>query len=353
MNEGKKREWSKRGKGLFFALVTAMICGCAEKKPTLYLYTWSDYIAPEVIADFEKANGCHVCIDTFTSNEALYAKLRTGGGAYDLVFPSTFFIPMLRDTKLIQPFDLNLLPRVRENFDPDFKDKIFDPTFTFSVPYTLFYTGLAYNARKVTAAPLSWEAYMESPFKTRSTLLGDMRMTIGAALKVLGYSLNSTRREEIEAATQKVIGWKEKIARFDTDGYKIGLATGEFLLCMAYNGDIAQVQEELPHIRFSYPKEGYPCSSDEICLPLAARHVELAHRFVDFLYDPDTAARNMAFNGFCMPVRGAVGRLDPDLRRKRVRFPDREELSRAELLRPVGSALPLYIKAWDLIKAAE
>lgn len=243
----------------------------------------------------------------------MYAKLRAGGGGYDVIFPSTFFIKMLVDNKMVQPLKHDLLPNVGKNFDARFRDKIYDGSLTYTVPYTVFYTGLAFRKDKSPGLTPSWNLYMDPQFKGRSTLIGDMHMTIGAALKTLGFSLNSTNVVELEQARDLVIKWKANIARFENEAYKTGLASSEFLLCMAYSGDIVQVQEEAPQVTFIYPKEGYPCSCDEMVISSTSRNVELAHRFINFIYDPEWAAKNICYTGFCSPVAPAYSKIPPNI----------------------------------------
>jgi len=329
------------------------LAGCAARKPVLFVYTWSDYIDPALVAAFEKQYACTVKIDTFDTNEAMYAKLRAGGGGYDVIFPSTFFLKMLVDSKMIQPLNHNLLPNVANNFDRRFRDKIYDGSLTYTVPYTIFYTGLAFRKDKAPGLTPSWNLYLDPRFKGRATLIGDMRMTIGAALKTLGYSLNSTNVVELEQARDLAIKWKANIARFENEAYKTGLASSEFLLCMAYSGDIVQVQEEAPDVTFVYPKEGYPCSCDEMAIPTTARHVELAHRFIDFVYAPEWAAKNICYTGFCSPVAPAYAKIPPKYRNNPAIFPSDEDLNRAEVMRYLGEASALYTRIWDEIKASE
>ena len=338
----------------FAALATALLsAGCGSKKPSLYVYTWSDYIDPQLVVAFEKQYDCKVTIDTFDTNEAMYAKLRAGGGGYDVIFPSTFFIKMLVDGKMLQPLKHDLLPNVAKNFDPRFRDKIYDGSLTYTVPYTVFYTGLAYRTDKTPDVKPSWNAYMEPQFKGRSTLIGDMHMTIGAALKTLGFSLNSTNVVELEQARDLVIKWKANIARFENEAYKTGLASSEFLLCMAYSGDIVQVQEEAPEVTFVYPKEGYPCSCDEMAIPATARSVELAHHFINFIYEPEWAAKNICYTGFCSPVTPAYAKIPTKYRDNTAIFPSDDDLGRAEVMRYLGEATALYTRIWDEIKAHE
>ncbi len=338
---------------LFLLAVLSLAAGCGSRKPVLYIYTWSDYIDPQLVAAFEKQYDCQVKIDTFDTNEAMYAKLRVGSGGYDLIFPSTFFIKMLADNKMIQPLNHDLLPNVAKNFDARFRDKIYDGSLTYTVPYTVFYTGIAYRKDKTPGLKPSWHLYEDAAFKGRATLIGDMHMTIGAALKTLGHSLNSTNVVELEQARDLVITWKTNIARFENEAYKTGLASGEFLLCMAYSGDIVQVQEESPDVTFVYPAEGYPCSCDEMAIPSSARNAELAHHFINFVYDPDWAARNICYTGFCSPVAPAYAKLPAKYRDNPALFPSDEDLSHAEVMRYLGDATELYVRIWDEIKAHE
>jgi spermidine/putrescine transport system substrate-binding protein len=337
--------------GLITLAAVLLLAGCGAKKNVLYVYTWSDYIDPGLVAAFEKQYDCAVKIDTFDTNEAMYAKLRAGGGGYDVIFPSTFFIKMLVDNKMLQPLNHDLLPHVGANFDPRFRDKIYDGSLTYTVPYTVFYTGLAFRTDKTPGLDPSWNLFLDARFKGRSTLIGDMHMTIGAALKTLGFSLNSTNVVELEQARDVVIKWKANIARFENEAYKTGLASSEFLLCMAYSGDIVQVQEEAPEVTFVYPKEGYPCSCDEMAIPASAKNVELAHRFINFIYDPEWAAKNICYTGFCSPVTPAYAKIPAKYRDNAAIFPSDEDLGRAEVMRYLGEATPLYTRVWDEIKA--
>jgi len=182
-----------------FAL--GILPGCGPAKPELHIYTWSDYIAKGVIAKFEKENGCVVKVDTFDSNEAMFARLKAGASGYDIIMPSSYQIPAMIKCGMVLELDHSKLPNVRRNFDKDYAACILDPTFDYSVPYSVTYTGFAYRKDKAGDAPIdSWKVFETDAFKGRMSLLSDMRETIGGALKALGHSLNSTRKDEIDAA---------------------------------------------------------------------------------------------------------------------------------------------------------
>ena len=132
-----------------WALALCMVAGCGTPKPVLRICTWSDYIDGGVVRQFEEQNGCRVEVNTFESNEEMYDKLKDGGSGYDIVTPSSYVIPLLEREKLIRPLDHEKIPNVRKNFDRAFAEEILDPSFTYSAPYMVTYTGLVYRKDKL------------------------------------------------------------------------------------------------------------------------------------------------------------------------------------------------------------
>ncbi len=338
---------------LFATALLLAAAGCGPRKPVLHLYTWADYVDPELVASFEAAHGCRVSIDTFDSNEAMYAKLKAGGAAYDLVLPSSYQVALLRAQNMIQPFDAAQVPNVRQNSDPAYLRFASDPAMRHAIPYAMTFTGLAYRSDKVGELTPSWGVFTNAAFRGKSTLLADMRETIGAALRVCGASMNSTDPAELARARDVVIGWKQNIAKFENEQYKTGLASGEFVLAHGYNCDVLQVQEDCPEIAFVLPEEGFSFTFDEFVIPTGATNPGLAHAFVNFLYGAETAAANMAYICSMMPVKAAYPLLDEEFRNSPTVFISPEALeARGEMLLDVGDALPLYTRTWDEIKAA-
>ena len=337
------------------ALACGVLAGCGPAKEELHIYTWSDYIAQDVIKQFEAKTGCRVIVDTFDSNEAMYAKLKAGSTGYDIIMPSSYQIQLMARNKMIQKLDHAKLPNVRANFDKNYASSILDPTFAYSVPYAVTYTGFAYRKDKVGDAPIdSWRVFETAALKGRMSLMGDMRETIGGALKFLGYSLNSDNPAEIDKAVDVVVGWKRNIAKFDNEQYKSAVASGEWFVGHGYSSDTIQIMLDDEKVGFSLPKEGYTIAFDEMVVAADSTHVDLAHAFIDFCYDPDVAAANMTEVCAPMPVAPAFAKLDEKLRKLVVL--DAETLQRGEVLKGFdeGSAThQLYVKAWDKIKATD
>jgi spermidine/putrescine transport system substrate-binding protein len=318
----------------------------------LHVYTWADYVKPELLARFEKEHNARVVIDTFDSNEAMYAKLKAGASGYDLITPSSYMVAIMNGQGLLQPFDHAKVPNIR-NIDPEYLKLALDPEMKVSVPYMLTNTGFAYLKSKMPNVDPSWAVFTRSEAKGRATMLNDMRETIGAALKSLGHSLNTTDETQLAAARDVVLKWKRNLAKFENEQYKTGLASGEFLLVHAYNGDVLQVMPENPDIAFAVPKEGTSMACDDFVIPKDAKNVDLAHAYVNFMHDPAAAAENTQQVQFLCPNAPSYPMLPAEYRSNPAIFMDPAIRARSEVIRDLGADNAKYTKIWDEIKAAK
>ncbi len=329
----------------------------------LHIYTWSDYIAPDVKESFERALGVTVIIDTFDSNEAMYAKLKAGGTGYDIIMPSSYQISQMAKEGMIDKIDHAKCPNVRKNFDTAFSSQIIDPTFTYNVPYAVTYTGIMYAKDKIPAGVQvdRWSVLENPAFRNRVTLLDDIREVIGAGLMAKGYSINSTNPAEIDEAVKEVLKWKANVRKFDAESYKTEVASAATWLGHGYSTDAIQVicgddEEGLPareDIGFALPKEGYTVAFDEIVIAKDAQRKDLAYAFINYLYVGEVAAANMEYICGPNPVKPGIDLLDEDYRAKIILPAD--VLSRGQVLKGFDKAedRELYNKAWDRIKATE
>ena len=346
-----------------FALIAAALLapGCGKKEAAgpaagppreLHLYTWADYVKPELVARFEKEQNARVVIDTFDSNEAMYAKLKAGATGYDLITPSSYMATVLHGQGLLQPIDHAKVPNLA-NVDPEYLKLALDPEMKFSVPYMLTNTGFAYLKSKLPNVEPSWSVFDRPEAKGRATMLNDMRETIGAALKSLGYSLNTTDDAQLAAARDVVLRWKRNLAKFENEQYKSGLASGEFLLVHAYNGDVLQVMPENADIAFAVPREGTSMACDDFVIPKDAKSADLAHAYVNFMHDPSAAAENTQQVQFLCPNAPSYAMLPAEFRANPAIFMDPAIRAKSEVIRDLGADNAKYTKVWDEIKAAK
>ncbi len=328
------------------------LASCGRAKPTLNIYTWADYFKPILVERFEREFNCRVLIDTFDTNESMYAKLKAGAAGYDLLTPTSYMVSLMNSQGMLQPLEHRLLPNL-VHIDPEYLKQAFDKTMEHSVPYMIVYGGLAYLKSKVPDFVPSWSMFDRADLKGRMTMLNDLRETIGAGLKSLGYSLNSTNEEELQKAKAVVLRWKKNIAKYENEQYKTGVASGEFLLVHSYSGDILQVQRENQDVVFAIPVEGTSISVDDLVIPRAAKEVKLAHAFINFLHDPYVASENVAFLNYLSPNKDCYPLLSPELRSNPALFLKPEIRAKSEIVADLGSANALYIKLWDEIKSAK
>ena len=349
------------------ALAAAVASGCTPesvKGSQLHIYTWSDYISPAVQRSFEEALGVTIVIDTFESNEAMYAKLKAGGSGYDIIMPTSYQIATMAKEGMIDKLDHSRIPNVRKNFDKAFASQIIDPTFEYNVPYAVTYTGLAILTNKVPAGVdvSSWAVLGESAFKGRVTLLDDIREVIGAGLMYLGYSVNSTNPKEIDAAVEQILKWRKNVRKFDGESYKTEVPGGSTWVGHGYSTDVYQVivgDEEAGSpprndVVFVLPKEGYSIAFDEMVVSSKAKNKALAYAFMNYIYEGKVAAVNMEYICGPNPVKPGLDLLDPEYRS--IIIVPEDKLALGQVLKGFDDkpeVMELYNKAWDKIKATE
>ena len=338
-----------RGLLLLLCLVFSTLGLQAE---TLHVYTWADYISPEVVQKFEQQHACKVVVDTFDSNESMFAKFKAGAAGYDLVFPTAYMIQVMHAQGMLTALDHQLIPNL-PNIDPTALAKVMDKTMEYSVPYTLAYAAVAVRKDKVKEVNATWALFDRSALAGRMTLLDDMRESIGAALKFLGYSINTRDEAQLAAARDVLIRWKKNIARFDNEGYKAGIDSAEFLLVHGYSGDLFQVQMENPKIEILIPREGVTMGCDEMIVPKTAKQAKLAHAFINFVLDPAIAAENMEWMGYYCPNKPALAKVSAGfLKNPAISIPA-ELQAKCEVIEDLGPDLAKYTKMWDQVKAAQ
>ncbi len=334
------------------AIAANVLSGCAKAdRPVLRIYTWADYLAPDLAKRFEKEHRCTLQIDTFDSNEAMFAKLSAGATGYDILTPSSYMVKTLVREKMVRPLDHSKLPNI-SHVDADYMKRALDPQMIHSVPYMMAPTCLAWLASKVREPVASYSMFDRADLEGRVTLLDDMREVLGAALRSLDFSLNSKNPVELAQARDVAVRWKRNIAKFDNEQYKSGIASGEFHLVQGYAGDLLQVAQENEDIVVKIPKEGTAFSCDDLCIPVTSSQGKLAHNFINFVTEPAAAAANMQFIAFRAPNSSAYRLLSEDFRGSAALFPEAEVFAKCEPIDDLGDALALWSKTWDQVKAA-
>jgi spermidine/putrescine transport system substrate-binding protein len=335
-----------------FLWLALLLFGCSSPKQELHIYCWGNYLEQDVIEIFEKQYNCRVVVNTYDSNESMYAKLKAGAAGYDLVCPSNYLMDLMIDQGMLQKLDKTQIPNLKY-FDETYAFSNNQRAFDYGAPFLISFGGVSYRKDRIKNPVPSWNIFSEKKWRNRMTMLNDLREVIGAALKYLGFSANTVVQSEIDAATDLVITWKKNLAKFESEQFKNGIASAEFLVVQGYNGDILQVMQENDHVDFYYPMEGALVSCDYLALAKEAPEVELAHAFINFLYEPSISAKNITHSLFLSPNKGAYPLLSNELQANPVLFPPPSVLQKAELIENLGLDIIKYNQAWDRIKSAE
>jgi putrescine transport system substrate-binding protein len=293
-----------------------LLGACAEQSsgPELRVYNWNDYIAPEVIDRFEEETGIRVVYDVFDSNEVLEAKLLSGASGYDIVVPTSDFMGRQIVAGVFRALDLEKLPNYG-NLNPELMELIasFDPGNRYGIPYLWGTTGIGYNADLVQAA-LGDDAPVDSLdliFKPEYAskladcgiaLLDSPSEVFSAVLNYLGFDPNSTDAELYENQARELLeAVRPSVRYFHSSQYINDLANGEICVALGWSGDVLQARDRAREagngvqIAFRTPREGALMWFDMLAIPADSRNVDYAHRFINYLLQPEVIAEISAF----------------------------------------------------------
>ena len=353
LSSGRLSRWTMGAAACGIALLVVFALGGQGHKAKggeLNVFIWSNYLPEDVIAEFERRYDAKLIVELYDSNEALLAKLQSGGASYDIIVPSDYMVTVLREQGLLQELNRDLLTNF-SNLDPQFVALPYDPTNQYSIPYMWGTTGIAYRKDKVTGDIDSWAALWDAHYKDRIAMLDDVRETLGAALKFLGKSENSTDPSEVQAAARLLLEQKPLVKAYDSGGFDQMLLSGDAWIAQAYSGQIAKAIAENAAIGYVIPKEGCTIFVDNMCIPRNAPHKELAHAFMNFVHEAKTAAAIANGTGYSSLNLAARSLIRPDLLTNEAAYPPRDALERCEFIREIGPMISVYDRWWTEIKS--
>ncbi len=291
------------------ALCLFFVSSLFSYENTLYVFNWTEYIDPDIVKEFEEKYDCEVIEDNFDSNESMLTKVINAGKSYDLVCPSGDHVTILREKDQLEKLDMSLLPNWK-HLDENILTKLskFDMADGYAMPYFWGVTGILYNPEFLDEADkenIGWNIYKNEKYKDKAMMLNDAREVVGAALIVSGYSVNDFSPEAIEKAKDVLVKWDDNISQYDSDAYKNDVPQNEVWIAQAYNGDALQVIRDYPNLKFSLPKEGGTYWIDSFVMLKNAENKDMAYKFLNYLMDPEIAARNAEWVEYPTPNKSA------------------------------------------------
>ena len=312
----------------------------------LAVYNWSDYIAPDTVADFERETGIRVTYDTYESNEELLAKLQSGARGYDVVVPSSYLIPAMRASHLLMALHRELLPNFA-NIDPIFVDPPWDPANAHTVPYHWGYTGIAYRRDRVRDLDASQGVWFDRRWRGKMTMMDDVREVVGAMLIWRGRSPNSVDPAELAAARDDALRAKANLRAYKSAPVKADLIAGDVWVAQLWNGDATQAMVEQPQIGFAFPREGSQLWADNLVVLADAPHPRAAHAFLDYVLRPEVGAAIADATGYGTANRAAAARQPHP-----IPYPSAEELRHLAYQEDLGAHTADWDRIWTEIKSA-
>ncbi len=316
------------------SLVAALMAGgaVAQEEKVLHVYNWSDYIAEDTIANFEKETGIKVVYDVFDSNEVLEAKLLAGNTGFDVVIPSSDFLARQIQAGVFMSLDKSKLPNL-SNMDADvmtlLKDK--DPDNAHSIPYLGGTTGIGFNPKKVAEVMGpdfkmdSWDAVLKPENLSKLSKCGVSFLNapteiFATVLHYTGKDSNSTNIDDYKEAGKLLSTLRPYITYFHSSQYINDLANGDICVAIGWSGDVMQAAARAKDanngvvVDYVIPKEGALVFYDMMAIPADAKHPENAHAFINYLMKPDVIAKISNFVSYASGNKASLPQVDAVIR---------------------------------------
>ncbi len=338
---------------------------------TVNIYNWSDYIDESILADFTKETGIKVVYDVFDSNEILETKLLAGGTGYDIVVPSGTFLARQIGAGVFQKLDKSKLPNLRNMWEVVLKrTETYDPGNAYSINYMWGTTGIGYNTGMVKAAlgdvPVdSWDLIFNPDMLAKLKgcgvhMLDAPTEMIPAALNYLGKNPDSRDRADLAAAADVLTKIRPFVQKFHSSEYINALANGDICVAVGWSGDVFQARDRAAEakngveINYVIPKEGALMWFDQMAIPADAKHVEAAHKFLNYIMRPDVIAKASNYVYYANGNKAAQPMLEKDIINDPAVYPDAKTSEKLYTLTPYDPKTTRVItRSWTKIKTGQ
>ncbi|HIX28326.1 MAG TPA: extracellular solute-binding protein [Candidatus Blautia stercoravium] len=338
------------GGGAFYYFAGAKDTG-SEK---LIVYNWGDYADPKTIELFEEETGISVTYEEYETNEIMYPKILSGAIAYDVVCPSDYMIQRMIENDLLAKLNLDNIPNIK-NMDSIYMEqsRSFDPDNAYSVPYCVGTVGILYNKTMVHEPVDSWDILWDSKYADSILMQDSVRDAFAVALKRRGYSLNSSKVDQLIQAKDDLIAQKPLVQAYVVDQVRDKMIGNEAALGVIYSGEAGYTKRENPNLEYVIPKEGSNVWIDSWVIPKNAKNKENAEKFINFMCRPDIALMNFEYLTYATPNKAArVLIKDEETRNSKILFPNAEDLKNCETFQFLGDDVDSYYnELWNKVKS--
>lgn len=296
-----------------------------ERDVELVIFNWEDYVWKNVVRRFLERYSDHnisfSAVTTFNNMDEAVAKLEAGQIEADVFFPTIDVVPKLAVAGLLQPLNHSLIPNLEQNVWPSYQNPYYDQEWRYTVPYTVYTTGISYRRDVVPDEEIfgmtnAWEILWDPAHSGRVGVYDSYRDTIQTALLKNGITdINTGTEEDLNLARDELVAMIDLVnPRATINGSYKRLPQGEFDVHLSWSGDIVAGWGYVPeYTRAYYENLGYwfpedrrgPVDNDCIAIPANAPHPRLAHEFLNFMLDFQNAMDNFSWVGYQPPQNDA------------------------------------------------
>jgi spermidine/putrescine transport system substrate-binding protein len=299
---------------------------------------WPLYIDEKTPKEWERKEGAELkYLEDINDNESFYAKVRQDLEAgrpigRDIVTLTDYMAARWIDRGFVEPIDKANVPNAK-NLSPSLQSPSWDPERAYTLPWQSGMTGIGYNPKKTGGKLTGMEDLFDPKFKGRVTFLSEWRDSTTLLMLADGINPADATVDDVMAQLDKMeeASASGQIRRFTGNDYAKDLASGNVWACVAWSGDIVQLQADNPDLEFLIPEAGAGIWSDNMMIPAGAEQPYGAETWMNFYYDPAVAAQLAAYVNYVSPVEGArehMLEIDPGLAENQLVFPDAETQKR-------------------------
>jgi spermidine/putrescine transport system substrate-binding protein len=284
-----------------------------EAGATLQVYNWVAYVNQSCINHFAKKYKCKVAVTTFNTMDEALSKLRSGL-KFDVFMGVTVdVLGQLVASKLIQPLNHSYLPNIAQAW-PDFTNPFYDQGWQYTVPYTIYTTGISWRKDFVHENPYTmknpWAMPWQPKYKGKVAILDDYREGISLGLMKNGiFDLNTTSKAQIDLSRQSLQDLVHLVdVHIDNNDFT-EIPDGQTWIHHAWSGDMAAAQAYMPKgtpvevVGYWFPTDGRgPIANDTNTVLRSAASPVLAHAFLNYMMDLPNVLENISFNGYMQPL---------------------------------------------------
>jgi spermidine/putrescine transport system substrate-binding protein len=312
---------------------------------TLRLLSWEGYHPQKLLSNFEKKYNVNIDYQYIDTVDEIREKLVAG--QYDVVMVPDYLVKKLLKENLLSKLkkeQLTNLSLIEEGFSTPY----YDPKLEYCVPFSWGTVGVGYNKKYVTKEEASsWNVLFDQKFKGKISMLDVPKELFVAALKSLGYSINTTNVKELKTAKEKLIEQKPLVKMYSSN-FRDPLAKEEIWIAQGWNGDMVKAKAANPNIEYSIPKEGSSAWKDNFCVHSKSTNVELATQFINFVSSPEMAALFTNEAQYASPVKGTDPFLKDDIKNNLSIFPAPEQVRTLEFYGDTDNT-KFYTETWSIL----